>query len=411
MIQGKAFDIPKSLVWKSYHSVRRNRGAPGVDGQTLTQFDVDRDRNLYKIWNRMVSGSYFPPPVLAKSIAKSDGGERVLGIPTVADRIAQGAVKLYMEEILDPIFHVDSYGYRPGKSAHQALEKCSQNCFTRNWVLEVDIKSFFDTVRHDLVIQTLNHHKMPRWVVLYCQRWLEAPMAVSRDDQSCHARVVGTPQGGVISPLLANLFLHYAFDMWMVRERNTIPFERYADDIVCHCATMKEATQLHDKLVRRFAEVGLTLSESKTAVVYIDTFTRYNVKTCFTFLGFDFKVRTLRNFKGELFRKCMPGAAMKAMKKIARTIRDWRIHRSVASIEELSRRFNATIRGWINYYDKFWYRTFAHRLYTLLQSRLLKWAKARYRVGNRRAIRKLELIRGDNPRLFAHWYMLRASDA
>lgn len=411
MIQGKAFDIPKSLVWESYHSVRRNRGAPGVDGQTLTQFDANRDKNLYKIWNRLSSGSYFPPAVLAKTIAKSDGGERTLGIPTVADRIAQGAVKLYMERILEPIFHPDSYGYRPGKSAHQALAQCAERCYRTSWVLEVDIKSFFDTVRHDLVIKALEYHQMPKWVVLYCKRWLQAPMASSRDDEALVSRTVGTPQGGVISPLLANLFLHYGFDEWMVRERRFTRFERYADDIVCHCSTMKEANQLHAMLTERFSDIGLTLSESKTAVVYIDTFDRYNVKTCFTFLGFDFKVRTLRNYKGELFRKCMPGAAMKAMKRIVRVIREWKIHRSVASIDEWSRRINATVRGWINYYDKFWYRTFAHRLYTALQSRLLKWAKNRFRVGNRRAKRKLEFIRKEQPRLFAHWYMLRASTA
>jgi len=282
VIQGKAFDIPKSLVWKSYHSVRRNRGAAGVDGQTLTQFDENRDANLYKIWNRLSSGSYFPPPVLAKTIAKSDGGERTLGIPTVADRIAQGAVKLYMEEILEPVFHVDSYGYRPGKSAHQALARCAERCYRTSWVLEVDIKSFFDTVRHDLVIKALMHHKMPKWVVLYCERWLQAPVASNRNDMTVESRSVGTPQGGVISPLLANLFLHYGFDEWMVRERKYTRFERYADDIVCHCATMKEANQLHEMLVERFNEIGLSLSESKTAVVYVDTFERYNVKTCFT---------------------------------------------------------------------------------------------------------------------------------
>lgn len=410
MRQGKAFDIPKALVWRSYKSVRANRGAPGCDGQTLTQFDADRNRNLYKIWNRLSSGSYFPPPVLARSIAKADGGERVLGIPTVTDRIAQGAIKLYMEARLDPIFHEDSYGYRPGRSAHQALARCAERCRTRNWVLEVDIKSFFDTVRHDLIIKALEHHGMPRWVLLYCQRWLQAPMVQNRGERAAPCRTLGTPQGGVISPLLANLFLHYAFDQWMTRERPRMPFERYADDIICHCATMDEALQLRKALEARFAQTGMTLSEQKTAVVYIDTFERRNVKTSFTFLGYDFKVRTLRNFKGELFRKCMPGASMKAMKAMVRTIRDWKIHRATESIEGLARRYDATIRGWINYYGLFWYRNFSHRLYTALQSRLLKWVKSKYRIENRRAIRKLADIRRENPRLFGHWYMLRASN-
>lgn len=316
-----------------------------------------------------------------------------------------------MEERLDPIFHEDSYGYRPGRSAHQALARCAERCRTRSWVLEVDIKSYFDTVRHDLVIKALEHHQMPRWVLLYCQRWLEAPMVQSRAESSGENRTVGTPQGGVISPLLANLFLHYAFDQWMVRQRPLTPFERYADDIVCHCVSMSEAVRLREDLEMRFKQTGLTLSEQKTAVVYIDTFKRWNVKTCFTFLGYDFTVRTLRSFKGELFRKCMPGASMKAMKTMVRTIRDWRISRSEASIEELSRRHNAAIRGWINYYGRFWYRKFGYRLYTALQSRLLKWAKNKYRLEHRKAIRKLALLREKNPRLFAHWYMLRASNA
>ena len=242
-------------MWKSYHSVRRNRGVAGVDGQTLTQFDENRDANLYKIWNRLSSGCYFPPPVLAKTIAKSDGGNRTLGIPTVADRIAQGAVKLYMDEILEPIFHVDSYEYRPGKSAHQALVQCAERCYRTSWVLEVDIKLFFDTVRHDLVIKALVHHQMPKWVVLYCERWLQAPMASSRNDKTFINRTVGTPQGGVISPLLANLFLHYGFDEWMVRKRRFTPFERYADDIVCYSARMKEAKQLHEMLIERLGEI------------------------------------------------------------------------------------------------------------------------------------------------------------
>jgi len=252
---------------------------------------------------------------------------------------------------------------------------------------------------------------MPRWVMLYCQRWLEVPMVQSRAESSTEHRTVGTPQGGVISPLLANLFLHYAFDRWMARERPRTPFERYADDIVCHCVSMSEAVRLREDLEKRFAQTGLTLSAQKTAVVYIDTFERWNVRTGFTFLGYDFKVRTLRNFKGDVFRKCMPGASKKAMKTMVRTIRDWRLHRSEASIEELARRHNAVIRGWINYYGRFWYRNFSYRLYTALQSWLLKWAKNKYRIENRSAIRKLALIRAQHPRLFAHWYMLRASNA
>lgn len=410
MTQGKSFEIPKALVWQSYQEVKRNRGAPGVDGQTLKDFDNNRNRNLYKIWNRLSSGSYFPPPVREKRIPKDNGKERMLGIPTVSDRIAQGAVKRFMEERLDPLFHSDSYGYRPNKSAHQALQQCMERCWRYSWVLEVDISAFFDTVRHDLVIKALEHHQMPRWVILYCTRWLQAPMQASDQPQPLTKRTVGTPQGGVISPLLANLFLHYAFDQWMGRTHRFTLFERYADDIVCHCSNMRDAVRLKDSVTERFAEVGLAINESKSKVVYIDTFERRNVETCFTFLGYDFKVRTLRNYKGEVYRKCMPGASMKAMKTITKTIARWKIHRSTAdSIKVFADRHNATLRGWIAYYGKFWYRNFSYRLWSVMQSRLLKWAKRKYRLSTKVAQRRLDQLRKAKPRLFAHWYLLRAS--
>ena len=409
MSQGKTFEIPKELVWRSYQEVRRNKGAPGCDGQTISQFDENRDRNLYKIWNRLSSGSYFPPPVREKRIPKEDGSERILGIPTVSDRIAQGAVKIYIEDRLDSVFHPDSYGYRPGKSAYQALKRCVERCWSHNWVLEVDISKFFDNVRHDLVLKALEHHDMPRWVILYCTRWLKAPVSDELDKAVLKERVVGTPQGGVISPLLANLFLHYAFDKWMDRTHRYIPFERYADDIVCHCHNMKDALLLKKIVKERFQSVGLDINEKKSNIVYIDTFKRWNVKTSFTFLGYDFKVRTLKNFKGELYRKCMPGASKKAMRKMTKTIRDWKIHRSTAdSAEVFARRHNAVLRGWIGYYGKFWYWNFSYRLWSVFQSRLLKWMKAKYRISTRKAEWKLALLKKENPKLFAHWYLLRA---
>lgn len=407
MAQRKPFEIPKSLVWAAYKDVRKNRGAPGCDGQSIADFDRQRDRNLYKIWNRLCSGSYFPPPVREKRIPKDNGKDRVLGIPTVSDRIAQGAVKRFAEARLDPIFHDDSYGYRPGRSAHDALRQCAQRCWRYSWVLEVDISAFFDNVRHDLVIKALEHHQMPSWVILYCRRWLEAPMFSK--GKAMEPRALGTPQGGVISPLLANLFLHYAFDQWMDREYRGVPFERYADDIVIHCSRMWGAVGIKEKLAARLAQVGLTINEEKSKIVYIDTFQRSNVATSFTFLGYDFKVRTLKNFKGELYRKCMPGASMKAMKRITRTIRDWRIHRSTADdLRVFAQRHNAVLRGWIEYYGQFWYRNFSYRLWSVMQSRLLKWMQAKYRISTRRAQHRLTLAQRENPQLFAHWYLLRA---
>ena len=301
----------------------------------------------------------------------------MLGIPTVSDRIAQGAVKRFVEAKLDPIFHDDSYGYRPGRSAHDALRQCATRCWHYTWVLEVDIRAFFDHVRHDLVIKALEHHQMPSWVILYCRRWLEAPMQSVNGEVTMRNR--GTPQGGVISPLLANLFLHYAFDRWMQRVNRYVPFERYADDIVIHCSRMGDAVRIRDQLAARMEHVGLTINEEKFQIVYIDTFPRWNVATSFTFLGYDFKVRTLKNFKGELYRKCMPGASMKAMRRITQTIKSWRIHRSTAAdLRVFAQRYSAVLRGWIEYYGKFWYRNFSYRLRSAMQSRLLKWMKAKY---------------------------------
>ncbi|HAY3943327.1 TPA: group II intron reverse transcriptase/maturase [Escherichia coli] len=385
--------------WSGHHiwTCVATRKPPGCDGQTL------------KIWNRLCSETWFPPPVLEKRIPKSNGKERILGIPTVSDRIAQGAIKLFMEEKLDPIFHADSYGYRPGKSAHDALKQCAIRCWRYSWILEVDISAFFDHVRHDLVLKAPEHHGMPKWVILYCRRWMEAPM------QSCEngeliTRTRGTPQGGVISPLLANLFLHYAFDLWMEREYRGVPFERYADDIVVHCSRMSDATRLKNRLSECFSEVGLVLNAGKTNIAYIDTFKRRNV-TSFTFLGYDFKVRTLKNFKGELYRKCMPGASNAAMRKITETIKKWRIHRSTGeSLLDFARRYNAIVRGWIGYYGKFWSRNFNYRLWSAMQSRLLKWMQSKYRLSNRKTQRKLTLVRKEYPKLFVLWYLLRASN-
>ncbi len=410
MKQGKVFEIPKALVWQSYKEVRKNKGTSGYDGQTLEQFEQKRDQNLYKIWNRLSSGSYLPPPVMEQRIPKGDGRERILGMPTVSDRVAQGAVKLYMESVLEPVFDEDSYGYRPGRSAHDALETCKRRCWSYSWVLEVDIKSFFDEVRHDLVLKALQHHQMPVWVLLYCRRWLEAPLVERSFRGKAEPRRVGTPQGGVVSPILANLFLHYVFDKWMRQKHPKFPFERYADDIVCHCNTMKEAVSLKQELEKRFTEVGLRLHPDKSHVVYVDTFKRYNVKTSFTFLGYDFKLRVVKSPRtGKLARKCMPGASMKAMKEITKTIRSWNIHRGTADEpEKLASRYNATLSGWIEYYGKHWYRSFGYRLWSVMQSRLIKWVEAKYRLSTRKAQQRLARMQKENPRLFVHWYLLRA---
>ena len=240
---------------------------------------------------------------------------------------------------------------------------------------------------------------------------MRAPMVSETGIGDTKEREIGTPQGGVISPLLANLFLHYSFDIWMDKYNPKIPFERYADDIVCHCRSMKEANQLMELIKIRFDEVGLKVNDQKSHVVFIDTFERWNVKTCFTFLGYDFKVRTIKSYKGKLFRKCMPGASKKAMTKITKEIKSWRIHRGTEDSEQkLAYRYNAILRGWIEYYGKFWYRNFGYHLWSVFQSRLLKWTASKYRISLKKAKHRLALIRKEKPRLFAHWYLLHAKN-
>lgn len=408
--RGKAFEIPKELVWTSYKQVKANRGSAGCDRQTMKQFDENRDRNLYKIWNRLSSGSYHPPAVLKRDIPKLDGSVRRLGIPTISDRIAQGAAKLYLERELDGSFHADSYGYRPNRSAHDALEVTRKRCWRDPWVVEVDIKGFFDNVRHDLILRALAFHKPPAWVLLYVRRWLKAPMVDSNGKMQ--SREVGTPQGGVISPLLANLFLHYGLDCWMQRTCPGIAFARYADDIVCHCRNGHQADQLIRALASRLREIGLTLHPDKTRKVYVGRgHGPAGVVREFTFLGYDFKQRTQSDKQGRLFRTITPGAANGAKKRMTQTIKSWHIHRATeASLASLAQQYNATLRGWIQYYGRFHYRDFCHRLWSVFQSRLVKWVRNKYRLTHRAAVKKLDRIRQLHPTLFVHWHMLSASN-
>jgi RNA-directed DNA polymerase len=263
--RAKPFEIPKREVWEAYKWVRANKGAAGVDGQSIEDFEADLSNNLYKLWNRMSSGSYHPPPVRRVDIPKGDDRTRPLGIPTVADRVAQTVVKRFLEPLVEPHFHDDSYGYRPNKSALEAVGRARQRCWRHPWVLDLDIKAFFDSIDSILLMRAVRKHTDCRWVLLYIERWLKAPEQM--EDGSIVARERGTPQGGVISPLLANLFLHYAFDQWMRRNRPVIPFERYADDVICHCRSEEQARNLRALLERRFAECGLTLHPEKTKIV------------------------------------------------------------------------------------------------------------------------------------------------
>ena len=263
----KSFEIAKRLVFEAWEKVRANSAAPGVDAVSVDDFAADEVDNLYKLWNRMSSGSYFPGPVRTVEIPKDHGaGVRVLGVANVADRVAQTAAAMLGEEKLEPIFHPDSYRYRPGRSAHDALAVARKRCWNKDWVLDLDVGAFFDSVRHDLLMKAVAHHTDERWVLLYIQRWLKAPMTMR--DGTTAPRERGTPQGSPISPPLANLFMHYAFDKWMDREHSRCPFERYTDDVVIHCDTEQQAQQLWADLVERLGSLGLELHPDKTKNLY-----------------------------------------------------------------------------------------------------------------------------------------------
>jgi RNA-directed DNA polymerase len=266
MTTAKPFEISKQIVWSAYLQVKRSKGSPGYDQESMEVFEKDLKNKLYKIWNRLSSGTYFPPPVLEVEIPKADGKVRKLGVPTISDRIAQTVVKQYLEPIVEPHFHSDSYGYRPNKSALQAVGQARWRCWRDNWVLDLDIKSFFDTIDHRLMMAAVRKFTQSPWILLYIERWLKADGITKEGKQT--KREIGTPQGGVISPLLANIYLHFAFDIWMGNNYPHVHFERYADDIVIHCRSMKQLEMVKGKLTKRFAECKLSLNPEKTKVVY-----------------------------------------------------------------------------------------------------------------------------------------------
>ena len=350
----KSFEISKREVWEAYKRVRAKRGGPGVDGVSIEMFEQDLSKNLYRIWNRMASGSYFPPPVKRVEIPKGDGRMRPLGIPTVADRIAQMVVQRRLEPRLEPIFHADSYGYRPKRSAHDALRVVRDRCWRHDWVLDLDIKGFFDNIDHDLLMLAVHRHTDCRWVALYVERWLKADVVLP--DGTRQRRERGTPQGGVISPLLANLFLHYAFDKWMEREHPNVQFARYADDIVCHCDSVTQAEALQGELQARLAACRLELNLEKTRVVYCADANRRSsyAEKRFDFLGYTFKPRQALNRAGQLFTSFSPAIGDDAGAALRQVMRRWGLSRlSRYSLGELLARIRPKVGGWVRYYGLF----------------------------------------------------------
>lgn len=405
----KPFVISKHLVWNAYKRVRANRGSAGVDGVSIATFEERLGDNLYKVWNRLSSGCWFPPPVRRVEIPKGNGVTRPLGIPTVADRVAQMAVKMAMEPLVEPIFHPDSYGYRPGKSALEAVGTARQRCWQRDWVVDLDIKGFFDTIDHDLLMRAVRKHVSERWMLIVIERWLTAPVQLA--DGTIAARTRGTPQGGVISPLLANLFLHYVFDDWLRRHRPSIQFERYADDAVCHCCSQREAESLLADLQQRFGACGLTLHPAKTKIVYCkdDDRRRDYPMTAFDFLGYTFRARRSKNRHGKYFVNFSPAMSNAAGKRIREEMRNWQLHlRSDKSLEDLGRMFRPTLVGWINYYGRFYksamYPTFQHFDWTLSRWATRKFK--RFRGHPRRAAQWIAGVARRDPGLFPHWRLL-----
>jgi RNA-directed DNA polymerase len=405
--EAKPFDIPKRLVWDAYQRVKANRGAAGVDGVSLAAFETDRKGNLYKVWNRMASGSYHPPPVRLVEIPKATGGTRPLGIPTVADRVAQTVVTMVLEPVVEPHFHPDSYGYRPGRSALDAVGTARKRCWRTDWVIDLDIKAFFESMPRDLIERAVAHHTDLAWVKLYVGRWLRAP--VERPDGTLEERTRGTPQGGAVSPLLANLFLHYAFDRWMARVYPDLRFERYADDALVHCRSEAEARTVLEAIRGRLAKCGLELHPTKTRIVYCKDDDRPGEyeHVAFDFLGYTFQPRRAKNRWGRYFVSFLPAISTKAAMAIRQTIRNWRMAstRNNQRLEDLARLANPVVRGWLNYYGRF-YRSRCVQVLRSFNEALGKWAQrkyARFRRRERAAMHWLGRIARRDPDLFVLW--------
>jgi RNA-directed DNA polymerase len=405
-LKGKSHVIPKRLLWEAWLKVKANGGSAGADGVTIEQFEEDLTRNLYRLWNRMSSGSYFPGPVRAVEIPKKQG-TRVLGIPNVVDRVAQAAAAMALEPDVEPSFHQDSYGYRPGRAPLDAVAVCRERCFRKDWVVDLDIRSFFDSVPWNLMLKAVTHHSDQRWVVLYVERWLKVPM--QSPDGTLTPRVKGTPQGSPISPCLANLFLHYALDAWMGRKFPTIQFERFADDAVIHCVSESQARFVRDAVARRLVEVGLELHPDKTRIVYCKDSRRRGTyeQVSFTFCGYTFRPRRAFNKRtGEAFTGFLPAVSPEKLTAMSRRVAAWRIHRRTnLDLEDLAPGVNLVLRGWYAYFTAF-YPTAVIPLGQRVDRHLMRWARWKYKRLARRPQGTrdwLQGVRERNPELFVHW--------
>lgn len=402
----KSFPVSKRMVYDSYLKVMSKNGCAGIDGQSIEMFEAEMSKNLYKLYNRMASGSYFPPPVRTVIISKKQGGFRPLGIPTVGDRIAQGVMKDYLEPAMDKLFHNSSFGYRPGRSAHDALAQCHANCVRYSWVIDVDIKGFFDNLSHEKLLELLKAHTQQKWVLLYVARWLKA--GIEQEDGSIEERTKGTPQGGVISPLLSNLYLHHGFDEWMDKEHAGNPFERYADDIVIHCNSKEEAENLLTALRQRMSEYSLTLHPEKTKVVYCKNYqrTEKHEEISFTFLSYTFRPRGVRDKFGRkkqilMFNGAISNAAKVSIRKGIQKVFNPRW--SQRSLESFANVLNPKIRGWIGYYSRY-YRNMVLNVFHYLDRLVVRWIGNKYKLTSvRKCVARFKTFRNEQSDLFYHW--------
>lgn len=402
----KPFNIPKALVWKAFKQVKANGGSAGVDKESIEMFEGNLSGNLYKLWNRLGSGSYFPPPVKGVPIPKKSGGVRMLGVPTVADRVAQTVVKNVLEPILEPLFHRNSYGYRPGKSALDAVAMVRRRSWEYDWVVEYDIKGLFDNIDHELLLRALRKHCQTPWILLYIERWLKAPM--EGEDGKLVERAKGTPQGGVVSPLLANLFLHYALDVWLVRNMRSVRFVRYADDGVIHCKSEEQAKLVMRMVQYRLRECRLEMHPEKSRIVYCKDVNRQEVYPLiqFTFLGYCFRPRKAVDKYGRVYVNFAPAVSREALKAMRQTVRGWHIQlKCDKSLQDLSNMFNPVIRGWKNYYGRF-HSSAMKPLWRSINAYLARWLMRKYKhLAKRRtrAYRELSRLAVKLPGMFVQW--------
>ena len=406
MENSKPYKIPKRNVWIAYKKVKANKGSAGIDGMNFEKYEKHLTNNLYKLWNRMSSGSYFPKAVKAVEIPKKNGGTRRLGIPTIDDRIAQMTAKMIVEPTIDRLFHKDSYGYRPKKSAIDAVGMARKRCWEHDYVIDLDIKGMFDNIDHELLMKAVRKHVKEPWILLYMERWLKAPFQIETGERI--PRTAGTPQGGVISPILAKLFMHYAFDLWLTRNHGNKPFERYADDTVVHCRTEQEAKQLLAEIDGRLKECKLELHPTKTKIVYCQDKERQkqHPNTAFDFLGHTFRKVLIKDRLGRLQMNFIATVSKNAGQALKDKVKSLKIHKRTGSkIEMIAKQLNPILRGWMNYFGKF-NRSAMKRTLDCVQRRLIKWAMCkfkRFRKHRRRAEEWLLQVRKRKPYMFAHW--------